>query len=149
MLPHIAECITIYRSYMINRKRLTTQRLLEVCFLYDMCVGPICYATAQPLHPLPAQKRDSTGQDEGGPSRQFLTDVFNQLGSLSITHGALSVKLFEFTSSGWMVITNAPLDYYINKVTNKLDEETNKEKIKEDLLKRAQDYTRAIGRISK
>ena len=45
MFSHIAVCITIYeyRSYMINRKRLITQRLLEVCFLYDMCVGPICY----------------------------------------------------------------------------------------------------------
>ena len=152
MFSHIAVCITIYeyRSFMINRKRLRTQRLLEVCFLYDMCVAPI-YDKIQlsSLHPLSAQKIGSTGQDEGGPSRQFLTDVFNQLGSLSITHGDLGVKLFEYTSSGWMVITNGPLDDFINNVTNKLDGEKNKEKIKEDLLKRAQDYTRAIGRISK
>ena len=87
-----------------------------------------------------AQKKGDTGKDEGGPSRQFLTDVFKQLGSLSISLGDDSLELFENTSSGVMVATDERLEQFLNSAA--------KEK-KEELLKQARDYARAIGRISK
>ena len=87
-----------------------------------------------------AQKKGDTGKDEGGPSRQFITDVFKQLEGLSITLGDDRLELFGHTCSGVMVITDERLEQFLKSAA--------KEK-REELLKRAKDYARAIGRISK
>ena len=87
-----------------------------------------------------AQKKGDTGKDEGGPSRQFLTDVFKQLGSLSISLRDKTLSLFENTSSGVMVATDEMLNEFLNSAA---------QEEKEELLKQARYYARAIGRISK
>lgn len=87
-----------------------------------------------------AQKKGDTGKDEGGPSRQFLTDVFKQLGGLSISLRDKTLSLFEHTSSGVMVATDEMLNEFLNSAA---------QEEKEELLKQARDYARAIGRISK
>ncbi|KAL7537829.1 hypothetical protein ACHAXR_008113, partial [Thalassiosira sp. AJA248-18] len=92
-----------------------------------------------------AQKKEDTGVDEGGPSRQFLTDVFKQLGALTIKVGAESVSLFENTDSGVQVMTDEILNDRIKRAAKKCSGKY--EEIIEDSIKCAKDYVRAIGRI--
>jgi len=70
-----------------------------------------------------AQKKGDTGKDEGGPSRQFLTDVFKQLGSLSISLGDDSLELFGHTPSGVMVITDERLEQFLKPAAKEKKEE--------------------------
>ncbi|KAL7544849.1 hypothetical protein ACHAWF_008211, partial [Thalassiosira exigua] len=118
-----------------------------------------------------AQKDQDTAVDEGGPSRQFLTDVFKQLNSLRILPELqsyadgdgkridYSVEIYENTPSGVMVITDEKLTHDLERSARVIYERQEgkaqedkkmtkgEEKIVDASIKRARDYTRAIGRI--
>ena len=69
-----------------------------------------------------------------------MTDIFKQIGSLSIRVENKRVRLFEDTSSGVMVTTDEKLENDIKKCTVT-------ETVQENAIKQAKHYIRAIGRI--
>jgi hypothetical protein len=91
-----------------------------------------------------ASKEEGTAVDQGGPSRQFLTDVFKQIDMLSVKVGNESVNIFENTDSGVFVLTDELLKNNIH-VAAKRSGAKKKEKVA--AIKRAKDYVRAVGRI--
>lgn len=99
--------------------------------------------------PSLAQKKKDTAIDEGGPYRQFVTDIFKQLDTLSVRVGSRNVKLFENTSSGVNVKTDDIVNQSISIAAKKYVKNTEKEEkqIVNECTKRAKDYVRAIGRI--
>ena len=101
----------------------------------------------------PAKKED-TAVDQGGPSRQFLTDVFKQIEVLSVMVGNERVKLFQNTDSGVDVVTDDVLEHYISKAVKSSCADLSAaaavkraKKDSADAVKQAKDYARAIGRI--
>lgn len=92
------------------------------------------------------QKKQDTAIDQGGPSRQFLTDVFKQIDSLSILVENEMVKLFINTSSGVMVTSDDKLNSDIETVIKRVRMSANKQ-AKHVAIERAKHYVRAIGRI--
>jgi len=99
------------------------------------------------------RKKGDTGVDEGGPSRQFLTEVFGQQGTLCVKIGDVSVELFENTPSGAVVKTDERLSDTISRAAevwiekNKEIVDDTKDQVTEKSIKRAKEYSRAIGRI--
>jgi len=136
-------------------KKVTTRILSEWKISYDK--KEECENTAEAR----AKKKEDTGVDEGGPSRQFITDVFKQVDMLSIQVGGESVKLFENTPRGAVVKTDDSLNQNISNfakayVTDKaakgyvadpINRAKEQEKIVKVSIKQAKDYSRAIGRI--
>ena len=52
-------------------------------------------------------KRDLTAKDEGGPSRQFMTECWKQLSGLQVPIGGkYAVRLFEDSPSGVIPLTD-------------------------------------------
>ena len=100
-------------------------------------------------------KEEDTAVDQGGPSRQFLTDVFKQIEILSVNVGTERVSLFQNTNSGVEVVTDELLEHYISKAAAKtscLDVAAaaavkQAKKAAADAVKQAKAYVRAIGRI--
>jgi len=92
-----------------------------------------------------AKRKEDTAVDEGGPTRQFLTDVFKQLDILCIKVGEGEVELFENTPGGVQVQTDDPLNSKIQALL-KRSSDTHEDTV-ENAIKRAKDYVRAIGRI--
>ncbi len=84
--------------------------------------------------------------DGEGPSCQFLTDVFKQIEVLCVKVGNDTVKLFETTHSGVVVVTDEVLEYYITRAALK-SSSADQEMMKTAAVKQAKDYVRAIGRI--
>ena len=62
-----------------------------------------CVISQLTLFLPPVQKKQDTATDEGGPSCQFLTDIFKQIDKMSVKVGSEDVSLFENTPSGVMV----------------------------------------------
>ena len=96
------------------------------------------------------RKKEDTGIDEGGPSRQFLTEVFKQLDMLSIKVGNVNVKLFDHTPAGAVVTTDNNLYEKISSAAKKFKPGSSSEQkvIQDKAIHQAKDYSRAIGRIS-
>ena len=88
-----------------------------------------------------AARKELMAKDEGGPSRQFLTDIFKQIGTLSVKVGSESVALFEDTPSGVWVITDDMLKHKIERTAKNCCE------MVKEAIKQAKNYIRAIGRI--
>ena len=78
--------------------------------------------------------------DDGGPSRQFLVDVFKQIKELSVKVGNDWVKLFETAHSGEIVVivTDEVLEYNIARAG--LKSGTDQESMKTAAVKQAKDY---------
>ena len=98
------------------------------------------------LHYLASKKHD-TGKDEGGPTRQFLTDLFKQLDTLSVKAGEKKVKLFQNTEYGLVPIDDDNLNYKIKRGIKALPKDKRGQISPEEIIKRAKVYARAIGRI--
>lgn len=93
------------------------------------------------------QKDQDTAIDEGGPSRQFLTDVFKQIGSLSILVEDEFVTLFEDTHSGVMVKKDEILNSDIRTKLVRMNGIEQAKHVTRNAIERAKHYIRAIGRI--
>jgi len=93
----------------------------------------------------PAIKIEDTTVDKGGPSRQFLTDIFKQIEILSVEVGKERVKLFETSDSGVTVVTDELLEHNISLAMKRSGE--GDAEVKAAGFKRAKDYVRAIGRV--
>lgn len=101
----------------------------------------------------PEQESLDTAIDQGGPLRQFKTDVWKQLNTLSIPvwdtttteRKRVMIRIFEEASNSEgncvVPITNATLESRIKNVAHGDTESI------QDALQHAKDYTRAIGRI--
>lgn len=76
--------------------------------------------------------------DEGGASRQFLSDVFKQLDALRIKEG--TVKLFQKSSGGLKPNTDETLERRVKRKASSPKEQA-------DLTERGRAYFRGIGRI--
>jgi hypothetical protein len=96
----------------------------------------------------PDEKKKNTAIDEGGCSRQFLTDVFRQIDKLHFNVGNESIMLFLNTSSGVMVTTDDKLEHDIQIAANKCCETKDRVMIvKKEAIEQAKNYVRAIARI--
>ena len=93
------------------------------------------------------QKKRDTAVDEGGPYKQFLSDVFKQFDSLSVPAGSgknkVKVKLFdkEGTSVVPLLLTDDVLEQNIKAAIGQNTGEAEYLKIQ------ATDYMKALGRI--
>jgi hypothetical protein len=96
-----------------------------------------------------AARKELMAKDEGGPSRQFLTDIFKQIDTLSVKVGSKSVALFENTPSGVWVTDDTKLIHDIELAAKNCCE-MKKDAItqaKNYAIEQAKNYIKAIGRI--
>ena len=73
-----------------------------------------------------------TAVDEGGPSREFFSRCFHQLGDLEVE----GVPLFEVTKYGYIPFPDDYLKARCSKMTNK-----------DIVLNKIREYFRAVGRV--
>jgi hypothetical protein len=84
-------------------------------------------------------KRDHQAVDEGGPTREFFSQVWAQLGNLSIElPGGSSFKLFEMEQGGWLPLKDEIFEHRLEKLPKPE---------REDYRDQIRCYFRAIGRM--
>jgi len=90
--------------------------------------------------------KDTTAVDDGGPSRQFLSECWKQLLALHILVGKKPVKLFEKSRSGVIPVTD---DFLCHKVKISLSKQSGCDDSSEidQFIENAKCYYRAVGRI--
>jgi hypothetical protein len=82
-------------------------------------------------------KRDHQAVDEGGPTREFFSQVWAQLGNLSIElPGGGTLNLFEMEPGGLLPKTDEYLEHRLENILEK-----------EDYMEQIRCYFRAIGRM--
>ena len=146
LTPKVREFVFEASHHWLNRQ---SHSWIHISFLFSLAY---IYH-----HALKGNKKEDTAVDQGGPSRQFLTDVFKQIEVLSVKVGNARVSLFENTNSGVIVVTDDMLENSISiaaktssAVLSAKDEAAASKRAKKAVasaVKRAKDYVRAIGRI--
>ena len=98
-------------------------------------------------------KKDEKAVDKGGPTREFLANVWNQMGELKITAKGTAegshIALFEDCDKYYFPSSDDKIEQQINAVIQKFGEisKQKKEEIKSNLKLKVKRYYRALGRI--
>eukprot|EP01082_Thalassiosira_pseudonana_P010555 g9307.t1 g9307 contig36:306427-308909(+) len=95
------------------------------------------------------QKKSDTAIDEGGPSRQFKSDVWKQLSALSIpVKGSTEmIAMFDEATSKGVGVNGLELIPITDETLSERIRGLGLEKNAEDIKTRAKEYARAVGRI--